>query len=184
VINERPRPAVLATGGWSWRSATPDDAPALEKLASLHSNRALFSLPGSESEFAQRLGQPGFRIPMISEYEKDPVGCAAVASRSHQNLNLRLICFFEHPEEAAGALAVYVRHVFWLVPLHRIYAQIPLLRDADAYLDLFAAVGFVAEGVVRQQGWVGGSAVDVAVFGILRREFDAWCRQREPDLAL
>jgi RimJ/RimL family protein N-acetyltransferase len=94
------------------------------------------------------------------------------------------MCFFNKPAEAVKPLAVYVRHVFWSSPLHRVYVQLPLLAGATAYIRLLLGSGFQQEGVVRGHAYVDGRPRDVAVIGLLRRDFEAWCRENELRLAL
>ncbi len=88
------------------------------------------------------------------------------------------------PGEASHPLAIYVRHLFWSQPLHRVYVQFPVAEDATDYIDLLKRAGFVDEGVVTGYALVRGQPSDVAVLGILRREFEAWCLQNEKRLIL
>jgi hypothetical protein len=179
-----PSPAVLEIDGFSWRFAGPSDAPSLELLAARSSHRTLFNLPGSEREFEARVGWPGFRIPMLCLRGSKPVGAAATDRRNHRSLNLRLICFFAEPARAAVPLAAYVRHLFWSLPLHRVYAQLPMVGGATAYVRLLKNAGFQEEGVVRGYAMVGGRPRDLAVLGVLREEFETWCSENEKRLAL
>jgi hypothetical protein len=184
ITGQRPLPAVLELDGYAWRRATPADAPIFEGLAALEPNRILFNLPLSEKEFAVRIGSPTLGQPMVCMHESTPVGAAATTSRNRKSLNLQLVCVFAHPGRAAVPLAVYIRHLFWTMPLHRIYVQMPLVAGADAYVSLLTSVGFVEEGVVRGHALVAGRPVDLKVMGLLRREFEAWCREHESRLSL
>jgi hypothetical protein len=179
-----PSRAVLDIDGFSWRQAVPSDAAVLEALAARDGNRLLFNLPASEQEFAVRVGRPGFRRAMLCFKERKPVGAAATTLRDQRSLNLQLMCFFAQPARAVAPLAVYVRHIFWSTPLHRIYVQLPVVAGATAYIRLLTAAGFQQEGVVRGHGLVGGRPTDVAVIGLLRRDFEAWCQENEIRLAL
>lgn len=179
-----PSPAVLEIDGFAWRIAGPSDAPALEALAARATNRLLFSLPGSESAFEAAVGWPGFKMPMLCLRGSKPVGAAATNLRNNHSLNVRLICFFAEPVRAFLPLATYVRHLFWSLPLHRVYCQFPMVAGATAYVRLLKGAGFQEEGVIRGHALVGGKPCDVAVLGLLRVEFESWCRENENRLAL
>lgn len=180
----RPSPAILDLDGFVWRQAVPSDAPALEALAAKDGNRSLFKLPASEEEFAVRMDGPGFRRAMLCTRGRKPIGAAATTLRDQRNLNLQLLCFFAEPAGHVRPLAVYVRHLFWSLPLHRIYVQLPLVAGATSYLRLLTGAGFQHEGVVRGHGLVRGRPCDVAVVGLLRGDFEAWCQENESRLAL
>lgn len=180
----RPSPGILGIDGFTWRQAIAEDAPTLEALAARDGNRSLFNLPASEEEFSARVGQPGFRRAMLCFNGTIPIGAAATTLRDQRSLNLQLMCFFDQPTRAVTPLAVYVRHLFWSVPLHRVYVQLPLVAGATSYLRLLTGAGFQKEGVVRGHALVGGRPRDVAVVGLLRRDFEAWCRENELRLAL
>ena len=177
-------PAVLALGGFAWRDATTGDAETLERLAGSGSNRRLFNLQTSAADFARALDQPDFRQPMICSQGSEAIGAAFFGLRSNRNLNLRLGCFFADLEGAALAVALYVRHLFWGLPLHRIHAQIPLLEGGPAYVSLLKGAGFREEGVVRGHVMFGGRPYDLAVLGVLREEFETWCLENESRIAL
>ena len=179
-----PSPPVLEIDGFAWRAAEPSDGPALEALAARSTNRVLFGLPGSEREFAAGVGRPGFRMAMLCLRGSKPVGAAATNLRNHRSLNLRLVCFFADPVRAALPLAAYVRHLFWSLPLHRVYSQLPMVGGATAYVRLLKGAGFQEEGVIRGHAVVGGRPRDLAVLGVLREEFETWCRENEKRLAL
>jgi hypothetical protein len=180
----RPSPAVLEIDGVAWRTAGPADAPALEALAARSSNRILFNLPESETAFANGVGRAGLRWPMLCLRGSKPVGAAATKLRNQRSLNVHLICFFADPLRAALPLAVYVRHLFWSLPLHRIYCQLPLVGGATSYVRLLRGAGFHEEGVIRGYAIAGGRPRDLAVLGVLREEFEIWCRENEKRLAL
>jgi hypothetical protein len=177
-------PAVLELDGFAWREAGPVDAGTLDALAARGSNRVLFNLPASSDEFLARVGRPGFRIAMLCTHDSKPIGAAATTERNNRSLNVQLLCFFIEPSEAALPLAAYVRHLFWSLPLHRVYVQMPLVPGADAYGQLLQACGFQDEGRVSEYAMIAGKPTDVAVLGLLRREFEAWCQEHEKRLAL
>jgi hypothetical protein len=180
----RPSPAVLEIDGFAWRTAAPADAPALEALAARESNRDLFALPESETRFADRVGRAGFRWPMLCTRGSKPIGAAATKLRNHRSLNVHLICFFADPIRASLPLATYVRHLFWSMALHRIHCQLPMVGGATEYVRLLTSTGFQEEGVIKQGVVVGGRPIDVAMLGLLREEFETWCRKNEKRLAL
>jgi hypothetical protein len=184
TLSGRASPAVLEIDGCGWRRAAPADASTLEGLAARNGNRVLFDLPGSADEFAARVGRPGFRLPMLCLRGSTPVGAAATTMRNNRSLNLRLMCFFAQPARASLSLAVYVRHLFWSLPLHRVYVQLPLTAGATAYTRMLIGAGFQEEGVVARHALLGGRPCDVAVLGVLRRDFEAWCLENESRLAL
>ncbi len=177
-------PPVLEIDGASWRFATADDAPELNRLADLGSNRVLFSQPGSADGYAQSIGSAALRMAMICEHDGRPVGAAALTARSNRDRNALLIAMFAAPLRSTLTLAAYVRHVFWMQPLHRLFVQLPIVDGVTDYLALFTAVGFVPEGTVANHALVGEQPRDVAMLGMLRPEFEDWCRKKEPRLAL
>lgn len=181
---EKPSAAVLELDGFVWRPALSSDAGTLDELASQHAHRLLFALPASRDDFASRIGEWGFRLPMLCTCESRPVGAAATSMRNNRSLNLQLLCFFAQPEIASLALAIYVRHVFWSLPMHRIYVQMPLVPGADPYVQLLRSIGFQDEGVVRGHALIDGRTYDVTALGMLRKEFEAWCLQNENRLTL
>ncbi len=184
TLTGSPPPAVLELDGFAWREARPADAGTLDTLAAHASNRVLFNLPASTEEFLARVGRPGFRIAMLCTRDSKPIGAAATTQRNNRSLNLQLLCFFAKAESASLALAIYVRHIFWSLPMHRIYVQMPLVRGAESYVRLLESVGFVEEGVVSGHAKIDGRTYDVTALGILRRELEAWCLQNENRLAL
>ena len=183
-VAARPKPAVLEIDGFTWRSAGPSDASTLEALAAHASNRLLFSLPESEERFEAAVGWPGFKLPMLCLRDSSPVGAAATNQRNNHSRNLRLICFFADPAHAALPLAAYVRHLFWMLPLHRVYCQFPMVVGAAAYVRVLKGVGFQEEGTIRSHALIGGKPCDVVVLGALRDEFEFWCQENEPRLVL
>lgn len=179
-----PAPAVLELDGFSWRDARSEDAEVLERLAAVGSNRPLFQLPMFTAEFMRAPSRPGFRQSMLCYHGEKEFGAAAYGMRNMQNLNVRLTCFFTEPARAAAALAIYVRHLFWGMPVHRIHAQLPVVDAGPAYVSLLRAVGFREEGVVRAHALMRGQSCDLAVLGVVREEFEAWCQTNERRLAI
>jgi hypothetical protein len=180
----RPSPPVLEIDGFAWQPARPSDAPALEALAAHSTNRILFGLPGSSEAFEGAVGGPGFRNAMLCWKDSKPIGGASTGQRNFHSQNLRLTCFFADPAGASLPLAAYVRHLFWKLPLHRVYCQFPMVARGAEYMHLLKGSGFQEEGMIRGHALIGGKPFDVAVLGVLRDEFDLWCRENETRLAL
>lgn len=179
-----PSAPVLALDGFAWRFAGPGDATVLDSIAAHGSNRVLFTLPESEGEFAVRLSGTGLRFPMLCTRDSRPCGAAVLGTRSTRDLNAMISCFFIEPSESTLPLAAYVRHVFWMQPLHRLFAQMPMVEGSADYVRLLTGVGFIEEGVVAKHALIGGEAVDVVILGLLRRDFERWCTEKEPRLSL
>ena len=177
-------PAVLELDGYAWRPVHAEDADELDRLASRGSNRSLFNLPATAADFVASMGSRGFELPMLCQHGPSSFGAAFVSLRSNRNLNMMVTCFFATPEVAALALALYVRHLFWSTPFHRVHAQIPLVDGGEAYVALLTGAGLREEGVVHGHVMFGGQPHDLAVLGVLREEFEAWCREKESRLAL
>jgi hypothetical protein len=175
---------VLAIDDYAWRTAITSDAAALEAIAAQGANRTLFGLPRSEQDFAERVGRAGFRLAMLCHHGDDVVGAAATTLRNHRSMNLQLVCFFAVDARPQLALATYVRHVFWSLPMHRIFVQLPVVDGASSYIRMLKGAGFKEEGVVRGHALVAGQPADVAVLGVLREEFETWCLENEIRLAL
>ena len=121
---------------------------------------------------------------MVCWRESKPIGAASTGQRSFHSQNVRLTCFFAEPAASALPLAAYVRHLFWKLPLHRVYCQFPLVAGGAEYVDLLKDSGFQDEGIIRGHALINGKPCDVAVLGVLRDEFDLWCRENETRLAL
>ena len=184
IRTEGPSAAILELDGYAWRRPTRADRAALEELSALGPDAGLFNLPGPGEEFSRGVGGPGFRMPMLCIHGSRPVGVAAISHLNQRSMNAQLICAFKQPRLASHPLAIYVRHLFWSQPLHRVYVQFPVAGDATDYIDVLKRAGFVDEGVVTGYALVRGQPSDVAVLGILRREFEAWCLQNEKRLIL
>jgi len=105
------------------------------------------------------------------------IGCGGEEQRRHRGQ----VGVVEDPAGCQTALALYVRRVFWSHPLHRLYAVLPgRLPQSRGYEDLLRECGFVNEGTLVGHLMVKRRLLDLDVFGLLRSEFDDWCRQREP----
>ena len=60
----------------------------------------------------------------------------------------------------------------------------PVVDAGPAYVSLLRAVGFREEGVVRAHALMRGQSCDLAVLGVVREEFEAWCQTNERRLAI
>ena len=81
-------------------------------------------------------------------------------------------------------LALFTRHLFWTFPLERLYVQFPLLDETVAYGQLYEQVGFQREGVMKKHQSIAGRRHDVAVYGLLRGDFDRWWAAHDPRMTL
>jgi hypothetical protein len=180
----RPRRAVLELDGHVWRRATAADAETLDALAASGVNRILFTLPRTVSDFESAMGGRNFGQPMLCLDGPRPVAGAATTQRNRRSLNLQVLFCCIDPSRSALPLAMYVRHLIWSIPLHRLYVQLPLIKGADDYVAMFEAVGFTREGIVGGHALIDGRPTDVMALGLLRREFEDWCRTNESRLSL
>lgn len=174
-----PATPVLQLDGFTWKLASGADAPMFDELAACGANRTIFNLPASADDFAVGLGGAGLRMPMLAMRGTEAAGAAAFGARNHRDLHALLLGFFREPSAAMLPLATYVRHVFWSLPLRRLHVQLPLIDGAAEYVSLFGRIGFVQEGILQGHALIGGRPCNVAVLGILRPEFEAWCRNHE-----
>jgi RimJ/RimL family protein N-acetyltransferase len=68
-----------------------------------------------------------------------------------------------------AACRLLLQHAFLDRGLHRV--QLEVLADNDAAVRAYEAAGFVHEGRLRQQAWVGGRFVDALVMSVLAAEW-------------
>jgi RimJ/RimL family protein N-acetyltransferase len=184
IDGARAAPPVLELDGLRWREATPADAAHFERLvASTHADLA-YGLPVSETALREALNRPGLRHAMLCTRGSRVVGAAATRNRNQQSQNLQLIGLFVRPAGVGAALAMYVRHLFWTMPLHRVYAQFPAVAGAAGRERLLRGAGFAYEGRLAGHALIGGRPRDLLCYGLLRRDFDRWCLENEPRLAL
>jgi len=184
IDGARASPPVLELDGLRWREASPDDAAELAQLVAASHADLAYGLPLSEAAIGAALNRPGLRHAMLCTRGPRVVGAAATRNRNQQAQNLQLACLFARPAGAGAALAVYVRHLFWSLPLHRVYAQFPAVPGTAGQERLLRAAGFTCEGRLAGQALIGGRALDLLCYGLLRRDFDRWCQENEPRLAL
>jgi hypothetical protein len=169
-------PAVLSLEGWDWLNVSPDLDAEWQRFVPTDGNRLLFRLP---AEGSSSLGRP-----MLCLRNGEVIGASATSQRNRRSLNAHLTLIFTNPLEATLPAAMCVRHLFWSMPLHRLYVQMPMVGPADQYVAMLSSVGFREEGRVRDFAVVNGESTGVVVMGVLRPEFEAWCQANEKRLAL
>ena len=147
----------------------------------------VFQLPLSEAAFrgfVKRIEAEPWSMPMVCRRRERTVAAFVLTLASPKNANAFLLALLQAPADDAIALALYVRHAFWTYPLHRLYVQLADKAALEPYRDAYQAAGFLSEGVLTAHLMDGGEARDAVVLGLLRSDFDSWCREREPRLAL
>jgi hypothetical protein len=179
------RPAMLSSGPHSIRLLGRDDRGLLGDLYAHGPNTLLVEpLAIPDDRFFDWLYALLWSLPMVLECDGRPVGVAFTIDPNVQSLNSRLVTLCVDPEACAPVVALYVRHLFWSFPLHRLYAYRPDLADLAAYGGLLRACGFIQEGLLRQHRASGGTGTDVFLYGLVRPEFDAWCDGHRPEWSL
>lgn len=178
--------SIVERGGIALRQLTPDDAPLLLSLRREGRNAALLEGLLDVDElargFLEALKLDLWALPMVATRDGRPCGVLLNTETDLQSLNCRLVALFSRPERSRLPLALYLRHLFWSLPLHRVYARVPApLEDCER---LYESLGFACEGSLAAHQLHAGRLVDVRLLGLLRRDFDAWCEEREPWLAL
>ncbi len=148
----------------------------------------IFKVPSSPGELArlfEDLGKKPWSMPMVCHRNGKAVGLCLMSVGQLKNLNAYLVAVFSDPVNADRLLALYMRQAFWTYPLHRLYSQLPAVPSARSHVDLMLRVGFQREGTL--EGHIDldrDRHVDADVLGILRGEFDQWCRINQPQLWL
>jgi len=187
ALVETALPAIASLDGFGLRRLTTADAALALEIALAGDHPHLFDVPtsldGCRALIDSTRAQP-WGLPMLCLRDGRPAGWVITGLSNLRAMNAFLLAVFLEPSEATSALALCVRHLFWNFPLHRLYTQFPLLPAATAYRHLYTAAGFQEEGVMRQHAVVAGQSIDVAVFGLLRDDFDAWATANEPRLGL
>jgi hypothetical protein len=125
-----------------------------------------------------------WHVGMVCSREGRVEGALLNVMNDQQSLNCALVMLLNEPATAVPALMVYLRHLLWCFPLHRVYAYVPDLDAADGYRVLLDCCGFRNEGRLAGHLVVGGARRDAMVFGVLRAEFLEACVAQEPQLAL
>lgn len=182
-----PLEPVTALGELSIRRLTSEEAAFLVELRELGSHRLLLDFGADPAEAAawvatRRRGP--YALPMLLERSGQPVGVAFTAFGSPRNLNAFAMAALTDYGQAARHLALYVRHVFWNFPVRRLYSQVPAVPALEEVAAAFAGAGFTEEGRLLGHVLLSGRPVDVIAMGLLREDFEAWCREHESELAL
>lgn len=182
----RLEPAVVERGDTAVRVLSRGDASLVHDLLLADRNRALFEglveHPGVIDGFLSALDQDPWALPMVGTFRSTPVAALFNVRTDPQNLNTRLVPVLTDFVSTVGVLALYVRHLFWTLPLQRIYAK--FLVDLSEYEGVLRAAGFKKEGVLVEHQIYAGKRCDVAMFGLLRTDFESWCAEHDPELSL
>jgi hypothetical protein len=178
--------SILSLDDCSIRPLAPNDFPLVERL--LRSvPRSVFELPVSDVDYRAWLAGVSARawsMPMTCTRDGVASGLCFLSTSQLKHLHAYVVALFDEPAESTLCLALYLRQAFWSFPLHRLYTQLPARGDASPHERVFLDAAFQAEGVLRSHIRDLGEAADANVLGLLRPEFDAWCRSHEPRLAL
>jgi hypothetical protein len=179
---ERPSSAVSVADGAEIRPLSQDDYAFTGELYHYRDNTLVAGSLAVESEdFVTAVRAEPWASPMVLAQDGDAVAIAIIASADTQSRHGRLVVLAQDPRRCHTAVALYVRQAFWSHPLHRLYAVLPVgLPQSQGYGDILRGCGFVNEGSLVGHVMLKGRMRDLDVFGLLRPEFDDWCRQREP----
>lgn len=180
-------PAILEFEGFSLQPLTPQNAGAIIELHRRPWNAASVDVPATPEQIAQLLGILDTRplaLPMMVVKENRIVAVASPTMGNVRNLTAYFFAVFDDGETVHRGLAAFVRHVFWSLPLHRLYVQVPVVEASERYRDVLRALGFREEGIMAGHMLIAGEPRDVAVLGMLRSDFDAWTAAEAPELSL
>jgi hypothetical protein len=185
-MSERPPASLSALGSAAIRPMEAADYPAVRSLWLEGNNPTIAStLAVDDAAFIAAARSGPWASPMMLLENGAPTGAAIVGAADLHHRNGRLIVLARQPREAALHLGLYIRHVFWSYPLHRLYALLPgQVPGAPGYAALLHACGFIDEGRLVRHQRVGTRMLDLDVYGLLRPDFDAWCRDHRPDWSL
>ncbi|WP_435194402.1 GNAT family N-acetyltransferase [Natronomonas sp. EA1] len=104
--------------------------------------------------------------------EGEPVGTVGIQPPSGPSRTVELGYFIASDAwgngYATAAVRLLCRYAFRERGLHKVYADVYDLNPASARV--LEKVGFVQEGVHREQGFVDGEHVDVLRYGLLKNE--------------
>lgn len=180
-----PAPAVLCRGSIRLRQVRREDAALLAQLWGEGENMFL-ALPDQASQgigeaMIQAFQQTMWSAPLVAEETGNPFGFLAAVQADPYSQTAGLCAFFDDPRRGPEALRLYLRHLFWAYPFHRVSAQVP--ASCVGYVRLLEEAGFVHEGMWREHRLIAGERHDVAALGILRQELLVDLRANDPDLA-
>lgn len=180
--------SVVALDGIELAPLEPWHAPQLLEMVERRGNRYLLDVAGASVDqlgaAVAELAKAPWSLPMAMLRDDYCVGMATTALANLRSLSAGVTALFVDPPSSRTALALYVRNVFWNFPVTRLHTQIPVLDLTSEYLGLYLSAGFVDEGRLVDHAQVGGQHFDAAALGLLRTDFEQWCADHEPRLAL
>jgi RimJ/RimL family protein N-acetyltransferase len=182
----KPAAGLLELDNFSIRGLRAGDLPAVRSLAE-STPAGVFELPVTDrafQAFAGGLAKKPWSLPFLCFQDGRPVGMCLMSIAQVKNLNAYLVALFSVPAEATLPLAMYIRHAFWSFPLHRLYAQLPATAAVIPHVNILERAGFQLEGMFAGHVASAEGPQDAIVVGLLRDEFNVWCEQNEPRLAL
>ena len=177
--------AVLERDGVVLRDLVEDDAELLASYLETDWGAVIF--PGTVArpavaDFLRGQRTTVWSRPMVCLRDDRPTGVLLNHLSAVHSLNTMSVALLEAPRRDRVAIALQVRHLFWACPLHRVWAELP--AGSTELGEAFSWAGFTHEGTMPGHRQSAGSFHDVAVHGLLRRDFDAWVARELPDLAL
>ncbi len=185
AVGDSPRRPVLSSGPDALRLLSAADRDLVSSLYVAGANPLVVEpLAVTSGTFLDWLHNQLWSLPMALTRVGEPVGVAFTLGANVQNLNARLVLLARDPVLCTKLLPMYVRHVFWSFPVHRLYVQCPGDPSVAPYAELFRSSGFAAEGCLKGHQGMAGRYLDVLLFGLLRPDFERWCAEHEPALAL
>ena len=177
---------ILESGDFSIRALGAEDF-ALVRALKPSTPADIFELPDSDHAFRTfiaDLGAKPWSLPFVCLSAEKPIGVCFMSVAQLKNLNAYLVALFSEPAVERVPLALYIRHAFWSFPLHRLYAHVPALTGVTSHVEALVGVGFQHEGVLAAHVPSPDGPQDAIVLGLLREEFNLWCEQNQPGLAL
>lgn len=156
-MREQDLPQVLA-----WRNA-PDIRRFMlsQHLISPEEHRAWF----------ERIQREGTRELLVVESSRGPIGFAQFSARNAGGT--ADWGFYAAPDAPRGSGRLLgtaaLRHAFETLDLHKVCGQAFAFNEASIHMH--RALGFVQEGVLREQCLLEGRHHDLLCFGLLKREW-------------
>lgn len=182
-----PPPSVAQLDEWSLELLAPVHAPLVVQLLNQRGHRYLLDIPADAATIAgaiAALSKEPWTLPLAVVRGSECIGMATTALPNIKALHASLTTLFVEPAESTLPLAMCVRHLLWMYPLHRLYAHIPAMDLTREYVELLRSVGFVEEGTLKDHAVIGGQRFDMVALGLLRQDFESWAQAHEPRLAL
>jgi hypothetical protein len=183
-----PVPAVVELDGWTIRLLEPSHSELVVQLLAQRGNRYVLDMPNADAATVTaligELSRSPWTLPLAATRDGELFGVGTTALADVKSLHASFTSLFVDPPAARTPLAMIVRHLFWSFPINRLHVQIPAMDLTREYVELYTSVGFVDEGRLVAHALVGGQPFDIAVLGLLRRDFEAWTDAEEPRLGL